>query len=1296
MTFVIGQAFDAFARFPLTSPSEQDKHNLIHGVGIAALELVGLAVGSMSLGSLMSWLWIWTGEVNVASLRRRVYRGVMSRGMEWFDTHLGANDDAEGPLGAAGLMAKFNRETDEVRTASSLASGNLLQHLTTTLTCLILAFTRSWSLTLIILSSIPLLALLQGVSQALASPLLASERTYTGVAATLVSRAVGAIATVKAFNAQPHESHLASSSFFSLDSAAHKLNIVWATTSGSAQFIMMAMFVQAFWFGAKLVRDDKASAGDVMAVFWACLIATSNLQMCVPQLITVTKGKLAMVELLSLIPENTTQAAPRGLLQSTSRSLHTLQPHSPPLPNRVLSDVSLFLPAGEMTFIVGSSGSGKSTIAQLLLGLYTSQEGSVCLDGRDLRYLNSSFLRSHISGVGCTTGGGVILDGKSLYENVLLGVSGSGRPLDFVSREEVEDAWIYRRDTRLFSEGAGGEFEWGTEAAFGDCEARLWNPDVLVLDEATSALNATSRILVFEAIKHWRRGKTTIVITHDLSQIKNGDFVYVMKSGRVVEQGYRRDLESSSSSVNLDRNEGEFRKMLSSQQHAGGFVPREVDEVLVDLEEDGEEGKEECVLERLKHQTIAIRPLTFGSWMVDVIADLTSDVSEKEKRRETYRVSRWIPGPTKEERLRGPSSVDLAFLEEAMSVPGQRPTFDRRKLEQEQEAVERNGVHANRVRRGQTVVRQRRDQEKVLVKVEKPLTTELKDDECIPSFWTLNRAIFPSLPYKPLLFSGLGICLLSGAMTPIFSFLLSRLLFEVSTGTKNVSTINRLGGLVLGIAALDGLFMGLKYFIMETCAMAWVTKVRIESWSKILKQDKKWFDSPRNAPSRLVQILVKDGDDARNLIAVVWGQCLVVIAMLGVGLIWALVRGWQLTFVGLAIAPVFAGIMALQTRLVAKCEIRNKRAREEVARGYFDAISNVRGIRAMAFDSAFEAMFDDAAEKALSTGVRGAFVEGCTYGVASGLIYFSEALLFYVGAVLIVKGTYTYLQMVEVLDLVVFSVTIGSQLMAFTEKIAKSIQATNDLNKLLELKTDNMDESKGFLRPELGGSISFKNVRFAYPERREAQVLRNFNLDIHEGECVAIVGSSGSGKSTVAALLQRLYEPDSGSISIGPNRLDSTDIRHLRKHISVVSQQPNLFDASVADNIRYGNMSISEIDIHVAAKAANVHEFIMSLPQGYDTHLGENASLISGGQAQRLQIARALVHPSRILILDECTSSLDPENQSVVIETIVMLMCDRIIVLHDGEVAEQGSHEELMRRKGIFASLASGGEWTGD
>lgn len=250
------------------------------------------------------------------------------------------------------------------------------------------------------------------------------------------------------------------------------------------------------------------------------------------------------------------------------------------------------------------------------------------------------------------------------------------------------------------------------------------------------------------------------------------------------------------------------------------------------------------------------------------------------------------------------------------------------------------------------------------------------------------------------------------------------------------------------------------------------------------------------------------------------------------------------------------------------------------------------------------------------------------------------------------------------------------------------------------------------MKPAIAGHVSFNNVAFSYPERPDVPVLKDINMELADGECVAIVGASGSGKSTVAALLQRLYEPKFGSISIGSYNISSTDVTHLRNHVSVVSQNPNLFDATIAENISYGYSNLTRSDIRRAAKAANVHDFIMSLPQGYDTMVGENASLISGGQAQRLSIARALARPSKILILDECTSALDPSNQAAVLDTVrrakigrttimithklqAMRMCDRILVVHDGIIAECGTYENLMAKNGIFAQLASGGEWSG-
>jgi ATP-binding cassette subfamily B (MDR/TAP) protein 1 len=400
----------------------------------------------------------------------------------------------------------------------------LLQYLTTCVTCLVLAFTRSWALTLVILSAVPLLAFVQALSQSLANPLLASERSESATAATLVDRALASISTVKAFNAAPFERRTLDEVLNRSNWASKKLNAVWGATCAASQFVAMAMFVQGFWFGSKLVRDGKIGAGDVMAVFWACLIATSNLQMCIPQFIILAKGKFAVVALLSLVDDphsNTIAPAPAPAPTSsgytlsspssrshkrpfTSTPTHLRKiipqknctgefalssisfsyPTRPSIP--VLADISLYLPAHELTFIVGSSGSGKSTIAQLLLGLYQPQEGTVLLDDTELRYLDPSWVRGNVCGVGQGMGD-VVLEGKSILENVALGVEGA-------TEEMVEDACraaLFHEFVRDLSDGyetilggggaAGVALSGGQKQRLAIARARLRNPSVLVL-----------------------------------------------------------------------------------------------------------------------------------------------------------------------------------------------------------------------------------------------------------------------------------------------------------------------------------------------------------------------------------------------------------------------------------------------------------------------------------------------------------------------------------------------------------------------------------------------------------------------------------------------------------------------------------------------------------------------------------------------------------------------------------------------------------------------------------------------
>jgi ABC-type multidrug transport system fused ATPase/permease subunit len=236
------------------------------------------------------------------------------------------------------------------------------------------------------------------------------------------------------------------------------------------------------------------------------------------------------------------------------------------------------------------------------------------------------------------------------------------------------------------------------------------------------------------------------------------------------------------------------------------------------------------------------------------------------------------------------------------------------------------------------------------------------------------------------------------------------------------------------------------------------------------------------------------------------------------------------------------------------------------------------------------------------------------------------------------------------------------------------------------------------------GDLELAGVRFAYPTRPDAVVIDGLDLHVRSGEVVAIVGPSGAGKSTIAALLARLYDPLDGHVRLDGRDLRELDADWLRRQIGTVAQEPILFSANIADNIRYGRPEASDAEVEAAARAANADAFIRAFPRGYQTLVGERGVQLSGGQKQRVAIARAILKNPRILVLDEATSALDAENEHLVREALDRLMrgrttliiahrlstvsgAHRVVVLDRGRVAQSGTHAALMAEQGIYRKL---------
>lgn len=234
---------------------------------------------------------------------------------------------------------------------------------------------------------------------------------------------------------------------------------------------------------------------------------------------------------------------------------------------------------------------------------------------------------------------------------------------------------------------------------------------------------------------------------------------------------------------------------------------------------------------------------------------------------------------------------------------------------------------------------------------------------------------------------------------------------------------------------------------------------------------------------------------------------------------------------------------------------------------------------------------------------------------------------------------------------------------------------------------------------DVAGRITFEDVHFAYPSRPDNPVAQGYNLVVEPGQTVALVGASGSGKSTAIQLIERFYDPDQGTVKIDGVDIRDWNVKHLRSKIGLVGQEPVLFSGSIADNIGYGKIGCTREEIKAAAKMANAHDFIKEFPSGYDTDVGDGGSQLSGGQKQRVAIARAIIKNPVVLLLDEATSALDNESERVVQEALDTLMktqkrttiviahrlttirdADKICVVDKGKIVEEGTHEQLMAK----------------
>ncbi|KAL4804242.1 P-loop containing nucleoside triphosphate hydrolase protein [Aspergillus unguis] len=1185
-------------------------------------------------------LFVVFGELQAANARSRLFEGLLKKDQRFFEQH----DE-----GTRTFLGHLQIQVQELKTATSQSLALVLQYFFRILVSLGLAFYTSWNLTFVILAGIPIVSLIIPFVAPKINASIEAQQHELKTASKVVNNAVLSIDAVKYLNAQDVESKKLSSG---VDKATpHYIRQAHfnALQISVMRFMMFAMFVQGFWYGGYLVTSGKLQSGDVIRTFWACSNAAQSIEALMPHLLILEKGKVASTGLINSLnggAENKNAREMQGGFYPThcegDIKVSRLSFSYPSQTDRLSLNSASFLFLGRATtFVIGKSGSGKSTLGQLLTRFYLPTDGDIFIDGNPIQTLGISWIRNNITYVEQRS----ILFNETIFKNIAFGK----RNCEDVHKQDVEECInlamlpsviekLPHGIETLVGEG-GNALSGGQRQRVAIARARLRDTPVLILDEPTSALDGANRVQVMNNIRKWREGKTTIIITHDMSHIKDTDFVYVMDQGSVIKAGHKSDLQDD--------------PILS------GFFPTveentEVSETDSDLSDVSTLSGESYVKPPLPVRNPAriSGNSTQSTDSVDALLRKDPFVSEAEIEMDD------LARRTKKIRFKG--STKTSKLRRQL-----------RRLKRRQAKAEANNP---------------------------PLKDPLK---------RALKSVLPNLTHRQRFFLCIAfLCTLAhAAATPVFSYFLARLMMTLINGTNDSM---RWALAVLGIAIGDGFTNYGMYYLLDVCAEAWIDRLRKQAFHNVVYQAKKWFENEMNSAAQLTTTMHASAEEVKNIVARFSQFVLVALAVTLLAVVWSLAISWRLTLVALCCGPI---IFAITRGFETTSGIWDKKcgaAKSSVSEVFLETFAEIRTVRSLTLEHYFHLKHLKAASQCLTLGLRKGIYTGAIFGLVESTNTLCTALIFYYGAILVKNSQATVDDITSVNSVLLFSIAYAATVMTWIPQISNSREMAQRLFQLIDLQNDS-HEQNGTIQIPKAAPIQFNTLNFRYPSR-DASVLKNISFNIPAGSCTAIVGRSGSGKSTIASLLLSLYESPP-SVFKPAITLSGVDIRNvhtptLRSLVSIVPQQPTIFPGTIQENINYGLDPYSPqstlFNVRSAARAAGIDDFISSLPKGYETVIGDGGIGLSGGQAQRVVIARALVRKPQILVLDEATSALDPNSAELIKQTIKRLVAERsgltvviitharemmeiaddVVVLEDGRLVEMGPYKALAKRNG--------------
>ncbi|CAN6726733.1 unnamed protein product [Malus baccata var. baccata] len=1210
MTVIFGEVINSFG-------SNGNPKEVVDAISKVALKNVYLAIGAGVAAFLQVSCWMVTGERQAARIRSLYLKTILRQDVGFFDTETNTGE----------IVKRMSGDTVLIQEAMGEKVGTVIQLIATFIGGFVIAFVKGWLLALVMLSSIAPLVLAGAVVAILVSKLATRGQAAYSVAATVVEQTIVSIRTVASFTGEKLAISNYNNSLIDAYNSAVLEGLASGCGNGLVMLIMMCSYALAIWFGGKMILERGYTGGEVISVLFAVLTGSLSLGNASPCMSAFAAGQAAaykMFETINRKPDIDAYDTNGQQLQDIRgkielRDVYFSYPARPD--EQIFHGFSLSIPSGETAALVGESGSGKSTVISLIERFYDPQAGEVLIDGINLKEFQLKWIRQKIGLVSQEP----VLFPCSIKDNIAYGKDGATNEeiraaAELANAAEFIDNLPQGLDTMVGEHGT--QLSGGQKQRVAIARAILKDPRILLLDEATSALEAESERVVQEALDRIMINRTTVIVAHRLSTVRNVDSIAVLHRGTIVEKSPHSEL--------VKHPEGAYSQLIRLQYTS--------DKTAVNDQERRSSVGSQNQSQIISHRRSISRGSSGGG----------------NNRRHSFSISYDVPAA-------------LGVLEVAAALG-------------------------------------------VLEVAPAESDIPASESSRVPPEVSLCRLAYLNKPEIPVLLLATIAAIANGVVLPIFGLVVGNViktLYEPPHQLQKNSKFWALIFIVLGVGSC--ITFPSRQYLFAVAGNRLIKRVLSMCFEKVVYMEVSWFEDPEHSSGAIGARLSADVAYLRGLVGDALGLLVQNLTTAIAGLHIAFVANWQLSLKIIVLLPLLGVNGYFQFKFMKGFSANAKRMYEEASQVANDAVGSIRTIASFCAEEKVVELYQRKCEGLIKTGIRQGLISGIGFGLSLFLQFSVFACIFYNGSQLVAEGKTTFADVLRVFFALTIATVGISQSDSLAYDISKGKSAVASVFAILDRKSkiDSSDDS-GTTIENLKGEIELCHVSFKYPTRPDVPIFKDLCLTVHHGKTVALVGESGSAKSTVVSLLQRFYDPDLGHITLDGIEIQKLQLKWLRQQMGLVSQEPVLFNDTIRANIAYGKEgTATEAEIIAAAELANAHKFICSLQQGYDTIVGERGGQLSGGQKQRVAIARAIMKAPKILLLDEATSGFDAESERVVQDALDRVKVDRttvvvthrlstiksadlIAVVKNGVIAEKGKHEALINvQDGIYASLVA-------